>query len=224
MNILTECTKQICKDYIDEDNNMYEEAKGITAKRNLGKKEQDFLKRYIDFVINTKAISNIMKIYLKGTGSSVASVIKSYNQILPQENQINIKAATNKVYNDTKKLLGMFPEDMLSNILSKSSKCNLDLYNKKLNFAIANGSKNKLLDNLMLKLPARIEIQEDLSDDDFLAFLDIIAPFFKKHIKYLEENLETKAVGYLQFLMSSNEGQLSGKNKDRYKIISAMLN
>ena len=109
---------------------------------------------------------------------------------------------------------------MLTQVLSNSS-CDLDYYNKQLNLAIADYTKkNKMLDNLMLRLP-KVAIQDSLTEDEFSEFICIIGPYIKNHIRYIEDNVPEKAVGYLQFLMSSPA--LYGEHKERYNLLEEML-
>jgi hypothetical protein len=205
---------------MDDEGKLYERPIGTISKRNLDKKRDDFLKRYISLIMNTRIVSDTTKLYIKSTLPSVASVIASYNQTVSEDEQINIKTAQSKIDYDSNKLLKYFPDNMISQVLSNSS-CNLNDYERRLNLAVVDyGKKNKLLDNLMLRLP-KVEVQDNLDEDKFTEFISMIAPYFKKHIKYLEDNLPKNAVGYMMYLMSTP--QLSGEHKERYNLLKEML-
>lgn len=137
---------------MDYENNVYERPIGTIGKRNLDKKRDEFLRRYITLIMNTKIISDTTKLYIKSPLNSVANVIKSYNQTVYEDEAINIKTAQSKVDYDTRKLLRYFNDKMLSQVLSYNS-CNLDEYERSLALAISDYSKkNKLLDNLALEI------------------------------------------------------------------------
>ncbi|MVX63107.1 hypothetical protein GKZ28_05265 [Clostridium chromiireducens] len=206
---------------MDYENNLYERPIGIIAKRNLDKKRDSFIRNYISFIMNSKIISDTTKLYIRSSSSnSVAAAIKNYNQTASEDEAINIKTAQSKINYDINKLLKYFPDNMLSEVLVHSS-CNLDDYIRRLNLAIADYSKkNKLLDNLDLKI-ARVAAQESLEEDEFNELISIIKPYIKSHMRYIEENLDTKACGYLLYLMSTP--QLDGENKERYNLVKQLL-
>lgn len=215
-------TKIIYRCFMDKDDNLYNKPLGRIAELKLEKGREDFLKEYIDFIMHSDIVAETTKIYIRSPFDSVASSIVDYNRTLSEvSKEINIKTAESNCNNNTNKLLEYFPDDMLYNVIY-SKNCDLDNYNKLLDLAIAKkGKKNKILDNLMLKLPAKVEIQDDLDQDEFLEFIKIIAPYCRQHMKYLEENIPHKAVGYLYYLISAR--QLEGKHKDRYDYIKEML-
>jgi len=206
---------------MDSDDNLYDRPIGTIGKRNLDKKRDDFLKKYITLIMGTKIVSGTTKIYIKSTLPSVASVIASHNQTLDEDEHINIKTAQSKVDYDTRKLLRYFPDNMITQVLSNSA-CDLGGYEKSYNHAVADYTKNKMLDNLKLRLP-RTEIQDSLDEDTFERFIGMLAPYFVKHIKYLEDNLPANAVGYMQYLLSTPTQQLSGEHKKRYQILRDYL-
>lgn len=220
MRYLIRHTREVYNCYMDAEGNLYERPTGNIGKWNLDKKRDDFLKRYITLIMGSKIVSDTTKLYIKSTLPSVASVVKYYNQTVTENEQINIKTAQSKVDYDTKKLLRYFPDNMIVQVLSNTS-CDLDYYTKQLNLAVANYAvKNKLLDNLMLRLP-KVAIQDNLDEDAFSDFITIIKPYLKKHVEWLQDNLPEEAVGYILYLMSTP--QLSGEHKERYNLLKEML-
>lgn len=218
MNYLIETTREVYHCYMSGDH-LLERPIGPIGRRNIGKERDDLIKRYITLIMNTKIVNEAMKIYLRGH-SSVAATFKSHNQTLSEGDQIVIKTAQSNVNYSTKKLLEYFPDNMIAKLTSNSP-CDLADYKKRLALAESDyAQKSKLLDNLMLKLP-RVALQDYLDEEEFSSFIGLIAPFFKKHIKYLEDNLPGKAVGYMQFLMSSP--QITSAQKVHYELLRNML-
>lgn len=222
MRDILRMTREVYHCYMDGEGNLRDKGIGTIAKRNLDKRREEFLKRYVTLIMSTKIVSETTKIYIRSSLPSVASVINHHNQFVSENETINIKTAQSKIDYDTKKLLRFFPDNMLNQVLSNRS-CNIVDYEKRLNLAIAEyGKKNKLLDNLLLRLP-KVNVQDSLEEEEFKQFLNMIAPYFRKHIKYLEENLPAEGVGYLQYLMSTPETELTGINKERYGLLKLML-
>jgi anaerobic ribonucleoside-triphosphate reductase len=142
--------------------------------------------------------------------------------MVDESKQINIKTAQSQIDYDTRKLAKYFPDDMINQIVSNRN-CNLQDYEKWLNLAYADYyKKNKMLtDNLVLKIP-RVDIKDSLSEEQFSELLNIIAPYFRKSIKYVENNLPD-SVGYLIYLMSTPTTNLSFEDKERYGLIKNMI-
>lgn len=222
MKYLIRMTREVYHSYMDSDDNLYDRPRGTIGKRNLDKKYDDFLKKYITLIMGTKIVSATTKIFIRSTLPSVASVITSHNQTLDEGQTININTAQSIIDYDSRKLLKYFPDNMINRMLS-SSACDLGSYEKGYNHANADyAMKNKLMDNLKLKLH-KVSIQDSLEESEFNDLLSIISPYFSKHIKYLEENISRDSVGYLQYLMSTPTQQLTGEHKRRYELIRQML-
>ena len=219
MTNIISLTRDVYHCYMKEDGTMYERPIGSIARRNLNKSQDDLLKRYIDLIMNSKIVNITTKIYIRSTESSVASVIKNYNETVPEHEQINIKTAQSLIDYDRKKLLKCF-DDMLSKVIGYSN-CDFSEYNDKLNLAIAKYKKrDKLLDNIMLTLPW-VPLQDSLSEEELHDFIQVISPFIKKHRKYVEKNLPNKAVGYLLYLTSTP--QLNRDHKKHYELLKSIL-
>ncbi|GAB6152548.1 hypothetical protein JCM17380_12980 [Desulfosporosinus burensis] len=220
MRSIISLTREVYHCYMRDDGSLYERPIGSIARRNLSKNQDDFLKRYIDLIMNTKIVSDTTKIYITSTLPSVASVIKQHNVALVEHKQVNIKTAQSKIDYDGKKLLNYFTGDMLSQVIGFSN-CDLCEYNKMLNLAISDYKKrNKLLDNIMLTLP-RVPVVDSLSDEELHDFIQIISPFIKKHRHYVESNIPKNAVGYLLYLTSTPS--LSGRHKEHYDLLKQIL-
>lgn len=218
---LIRMTREIFHCYVkDSEGNIYDRPIGSIGKRELDKKRNDFLKRYITLILTTKIVSSTTKIYIGSSFPSVASVIANHNHSVSELEKINVKTAQAKLYYDEKKLEKYFTKDMLLKVIASSS-CNLEDYEKRLNLAIADYTKkNKLLDNLALKI-RRVEVREHLEEDEFNECMSIIKPYIKSHMHFIENNLDNKACDYLHYLMSTP--YLEGENKERYEYLKQLL-
>lgn len=215
-------TRLVHQDYMDKDDNLYDNPKYRVVKQNIDEERESFLKEYIEFIMGSNIVADTTKIWIRSPYESVASAIEDYNRALPRDKKkIDIKTAQSNRNNNTNKLLEFFPDDMLYNVIHNKD-CDLEHYNQLLDLAVAKkGKKNNMLDNLMLKIPTKVEIQHNLPEDEFSDFLDILAPYFRKHIDYLQQNIPEKGVGYLYYLISSRK--LEGEHKERYDLLKKML-
>lgn len=220
--LIMKMTKMVHRCFMDKDDNLYDKPIGRLSELRLAKEREDFLKEYINFIMHSVIVAETTKIIIRSPFDSVASAVTDYNRTLPEgKKDINIKTAESNCNNNTNKLLEYFPDDILYNVIY-SKNCDLDYYNQLLDLATAKkGKKNKMLDNLMLKLPAKVEIQDNLDEDEFSAFVSMIAPYFKKYIRWQEQNIPEKAVGYLYYLISARK--LEGEHRERYNLLKEML-
>jgi hypothetical protein len=220
MGMLLTMTRQVYRDLMDANDNLYERPTGIIGRRGLEKRRVDFLKKYICFVMTGRMVSDTTKIYIRSAGSSVAEAFRLHNTGLPEEQQINIKTAYAKVNYDRQKMLKIFPEDMLTDVATRKNP-DMSRYEKLLNLAIARyARKSRLLDNLALRIP-RSTLNETLTDDEFDELYSIIAPYSKHHIRAVEAALPEKMSGYLNFLVSAPD--LEGEHFERFKRIQDLL-
>lgn len=126
----------------------------------------------------------------------MAEAFRLYNTGLPEEQQINIKTAYAKVNYDRQKMLKIFPEDMLTDVVTRKNP-DMSHYEKLLNLAVSRYSKkSRLLDKLALRIP-RSTLNETLTDDELDELYSIIAPYSRHHIRAVEAALPEKMSGYL---------------------------
>jgi hypothetical protein len=212
-------TRDILKDMVDPDGNLYEMPVGSLEKRNLDKRRIEFLKKYVSLLLETKIISKTTKLYLFGTGS-LRMIIQNYNRTLSEHEQINLNTAQSKVNYDKKKLESIFPDDMLSKVVFYRD-TDIGQYEKQLALAFSKyATKNNLMENLALKLPSNL-LNDILSDQEFDEIFSYIAPYCKSQMKYIQENLPAEEVGYINCLMSTQS--LQGVDKERFERLQMIL-
>lgn len=108
----------------------------------------------------------------------MAEAFRLYNTGLPEAEQINIKTAYAKVNYDRQKLLKIFPEDMLTDVVTRKNP-DMTRYEKLLNLAISKyARKSRLLDKLALRIP-RSTLNETLTDDEFDELFSILRNYKK---------------------------------------------
>jgi hypothetical protein len=75
MKYLLRMSREIYSCFVGTSGEVLEKSVGNIAKRKLDKKREDFLKRYIFLILNSKIVSDTSKLYITSSLPSVASVI-----------------------------------------------------------------------------------------------------------------------------------------------------
>ena len=168
------------------------------GKMGLSDRSYAFLKSYIDFVMNSGLISEVTKIYLKSIENNPMDAIRAYNSLNEGYKLITPKQASNHIYYDTKRLLELFPDDMLMKIMHK--KGDIQFYEDVLQNAINRKMGRNTLGKIsVLQLPA-IPSSEKPTDDELDRFFTMLAPYTKNRIKYVEEKIPKQAVSYINYI------------------------
>lgn len=223
MKTILKMTREVYHNFYDDEGNMQDKAIGSFKRLNLSEDRIGFLKRYIEFIMDSDFLSKTVKIYIKTylTSSSIAAVVSFYNNTHPESEQIKIKNAQSATDYASNNLIKIFDDDMLIKVLGYSN-CNLEQYINQLNLVIAENIKNKsLTDSLIIKLP-RVEIKKLCTDEEFEQLIFIITPYFKKCIKNTLSKMP-ESLGYLQFIMSTPVENLSIEDKERVQLIEGFL-
>ena len=204
MSSLLRYTKDVYKSF-KEDNGRYKlNPYSMIAKQKLGDRTNRFLSDYLTFVMNSNIVSEVTKAYITSIETKVSDVVAAYN-LNNQHRQITSKQMHNHLYYDEKKLCALFCTDMLLNVLYK--KADITVYETMLACAKNKNEHNSLLDKQsVLEVPLAFS-SEVPTEEDFDQFFMLYAPYTKKMVKRVTEQLPMSVVGYLNYL--SNKQNLT---------------
>ena len=182
----------------------------------LSDREIEFLRRYIEFVAES-VVSDTTRVYLNAVEDRPSEIVARYNSDKDEWKRITAKQMTNHIYYDTQKLLKLFPDDMLTKVLSK--KGNLDIYEAMLENAIDQKlGKSPMHQACVLKLPTNV-CEERPSEDEIDRFFQLYLPYTKKIIKVVEDDIPVNVVGYMNYLLGKKTLSPEEKEiKERLKL------
>lgn len=177
-----------------------------------------FLADYLDFITSSGCLHKETMIWLDSTERRGIDAIRSYNDLHNEEEgfiPISEKSARNRMDHDKRRLLKMFPEDMLKNIYF--GKADLEVYRAVLQSVINKKlGKNILGNGSVLKIPCII--QKDKPSDDLIdVFFELYAPYTKAMLRKIEEQLPREVIGYLNYISAK------GINTPEEKVLLARL-
>ena len=202
MSNILRYTKEVYKSF-KEDNGRYKLAStSMLAKRKLGDNANNFLADYITFVMKSNVISEVTKAYIESFENKVSDIVTAYN-LNNQYKQITSKQMHNHLYYDEKRLRSLFADDMIMNIVYK--KADICLYETMLESAKTKGKKKWLLEKQsILNLPPVIS-NEVPTEEELDHFFMLYAPYTKRMVKKVMEQLPTNVIGYLNYLSDKHD-------------------
>jgi len=201
MHILT-YTREVYKSFHkNEDGKLELNTNSVLEGRNLKEKQLNFLKSYIEFIMSSGLISEVTYIWFNSIESDQNEAIRTHNKMVGGNEQISYKKATNHFYNDGKRLLKYFPDDMILNIYYHRGN-GIDEYEKLLENAIALRLGNTELRKMsILSLPVTVN-KERPTDDKIDEFFMSFSAYTKERVKMVQSQLPRSVIGYLNYLSS----------------------
>lgn len=160
-----------------------------------------FMRSFIEFMANSDALCKYAKIYLKSPVSTLQDAFKNYNYRHPEDG-VNVKTAISNMDYNRRKLLEIFPEDMLEKVIRDSPDTSYDKYWECLEQAISKYNKTGLFDNLAVKLTKAISTNKP-DEERITSFRKMIVPYTKKNRKKIEKAINSEfrdVIGYLNYL------------------------
>lgn len=210
-------TKIVCEAFPEVKGKLKYESNSMIGRLKLDDRHLNLLYNYADFVLHSGIVSEATKIYLTSIETSPMDAIRAYNRINEGVyGEISAKKASNHLYYDTKRLLELFPDDMLANIIYK--KGDIAFYEDMLRNAISKKTGKSLLGKISIfQIPAAIS-KEKPTEEELDNFFMLFAPYTKSMVKYVNSQLSRDVIGYLNYIASkSNKTPEEKEILDRLK-------
>lgn len=207
MSKIMKMSRTLFNDFTDEQGNLLEQPKNSIGKKNLPEEHVRYLKRYLEFLLNSKILNKAARIYIQSphTTLSVAATAEFYNRQNP-ENKVNVKTFISNIDYCRKKLSALFDDDMLERVIYYSGTCDLEKYQTQLEKAIGQYAKADLFKGkLLIELSASTKPQE-VDETRIKEFMDIIEPYRTHAVKTVEKLVASEyedVIGYFGYLTSS---------------------
>lgn len=200
-------------DFVTNDK-ILERPKGITGRRNLDNRKIRFLRDFLDLILNNERfITSETKHYIINKYISAAGVADKF--------KCNEKTVSTKIWRDKNKISGIFGDGMISDILFNAN-ADMDFYERKLDEARVKYSDVRLLSSIDLDLPQGV-IKTSIPDDLFNEFIETISPYIKSQKAAIEQEISDEAVGYVKWLLTSDNSKMTEKDLERKERLYLLL-
>lgn len=211
--------KMVIADMLDSNGNFRVTPIGTTGRLNLSNNRIKLLIDVIKLLRDTDIISDETRIYIFNKYITIKGVNEIINDRMGGKEEVKFNNTLSKIQYDKNKLERLLGKDFFGSVLSSNR--DISLYEKIVYELYIKYSKtDKIRENLILNIPKDC-MSTELSDEEFNEFIQIISPYLKSQIKFIEENLSRKACGYFNYLLSVPT--LEGKDKERAEILRALL-
>lgn len=206
MSQLLKQTHSLYQSFYDKDGNLMETPVGSIARLNVPEEHIQFLKRYMEFIMNSKILNEATRIYIMSplTNSSINSVFVFWNSNHPDQ-EMNVKTGISNVDYCRKKLLKAFDDDMIAILLHYPKKADLAHYEEQLEAAIKQYARKSVLsDKLTINIGNCASLQP-VSRGRLDEFMEAIGPYRSRIGKAVETQINEEyadVIGYLNYLQT----------------------
>ena len=212
-------TKEVYKTFKEVNGNYKLDTTSLIGKLKLKDEDYAFLASYLDFVMNSGVLSSETKIYITSIENNTTDAVRAYNLNNPSY-QISTKKMTNHIYYDTKRLLELFPDDMITKIIYR--KGDLEIYKAMLENALKTRCKKTLLKEVsILALPSTI-LSEKPTDKEIDEFFVMFSPYTKKIISIVESELSRNVIGYINYISSKSKNSITDEEREIISRLEAL--
>lgn len=213
--------KELINCYVDKDGRVLTEPTGRIKEKGLDSSILSTLRRFVILLLDNKMVCEETRIYITDlyiTYKGVADKMEKLYGTKP-----NINTIQTKLWNDKGKIVRYFGESMLVDLIEYQDIDKVEMYEDKLNIAYAKFGNDKILKNIALDIPESSgEIVDDIEQERFEQLISVMAPYSKQHMKFISDNLDTEAIKYCRYILTS--GGLSSKDKfNREKLMSLLV-
>ena len=212
----TKQLKELVGDFVSADGEILDYPIGRIGCKKLDDRRIKLLKIFIDLLINTRFTRDVTKLYISQKYITFEGVAE---QLQAQGQEICVSSVQSRVFYDKRRIEIHIGGNILVDILEYKN-VDLDRYEQKLLDLMVQHSNGYMFQTIALHLPTPT-FTTDLSEEEFEEFFRIIAPFSKNHMKFISDNIDTKALGYCKYIISSNV--LTEVDKERRDRVLALL-
>lgn len=225
MSKLIKQTKAVYAAFTDEDGNMTKRPRGVLQRKNLPDNHVEFLRRYLEFMMNSKLLNEATKIYIRSPYMTAKGAFNAYNEENPDKARPLATLVSGMDYCRKKVITTVFPDDMLYYVMELPQKADMPHYWELLNRAMEKYSQPSLLaDTVILKLSKRVASSAP-TESRLAECLLALSPYRRTVHKRCESEMQEKygeVIGYINYLSSCVER--TPKENRLFEIVSDFLN
>ncbi len=156
-----------------------------------------FFQKYLDYVFFRLVPNEVTAFFLeRATSDKPTEIAREYND--EHEVKVNAKKVSNSLYYDNKRLLEVFPDLMLYDILR--NKGDMNNYESRLDYVMQKDSGNSFWNSFcILDLPTGFTTEVP-TEGDILGFMWLITPYVKNNVAKNMKELPMNVVGYINYI------------------------
>lgn len=188
-----------------------------------------FIERLISYLLDSKYMHGITKLYLISSQLSLEGLVKEYNKRAIEH--ISENSVSMIVWRDREKFSNNIGKNVVVDIIY-SSECDLDFYKDNLYRLEIVRDLNCICNQFVRSLPLdennrkkirNLNIRKDITDDEYYAFLKLVYPYTKNGKESFNDSLLGKQslVGYTIYLLSN--GDLSEADIKRKEALMGLI-
>lgn len=214
-SILKQLKPVVC-DFLDKDGNILYEPSGRYIRINIKPDRIEFLRQFIDLLLNTKYISKETKMYISNRYMTISNV---YEELKVSNKDINLNTVKAKIFYDKNKIAALFGDDMLAKVIEYKD-TDMGEYWEKIYKALEKYGSTGVFDGIALKMPPS-NLEKEITDEEFNEFIECIKPYLLTHMQEKSKGINRKVVGYIKYIMSSSV--LSKEDIERKEIYQSLF-
>ena len=224
MNNILSFTKLVYQCFSNDDGEIIKEPTGKIKRLKLPQENLDFLYDYISFAMNSEMLNKISKIYVMSEVEGIDAIFNHYNRMHP-EDKINLKTARSNLNYNRTKMIKVFDEDILEQVIYFPGKADLVKYRNQLDWANVRFSKSNIFSTkLMIDLP-RDTGKVKPSEDSIIGFMEAIEVYRKAKKAMIEKTIVEEyedVIKYFNYL--SLVSHRSDEEEELYNTMMSFLN
>lgn len=214
--------KEVIDLMIDKNGNFRAVPRGYIGKQELSGDRLRLMEMILRLFLETDFLNPETRLYLSNRYITIAGVRESMiNNGLYDNGELTESAVRNRIYRDQAKIESVFGDSFISDILMSNVKP-IARYTEALGKEFAKSGDNELKKGVRLNLAEDI-ISTSIDDDEFDEFVEIIQPYLEPQMRFIEENLSARAVGYFNYVMGCPDKCLSATDLERKNKLITLL-
>ncbi len=209
-------------DMMDKNGNFRVVPIGVTGDRDLDEERLQLLRDILVLFRDSDMLDRATKMYIFQRDITIKSVAMDINEERKKEGlpELKVSSVQSKIYFGKEKIKKYYGELFLSDI--KFTRKSIEDYIKITRELSEKYFGNyKLRKGLAISLREQKRVVESLEEDKFRDFVQMIAPYTKNQMNYIETNISDEQIGYFNYLLGKNDR--NERDQGRFELLKGML-
>lgn len=193
---------------------------GLLAQKKLSEERIKFLYLFVSLLLKTSFINQRTKLYLQDKNGSYKTVAEKLKY-----KGIDVKPSTLQsiVWLDKNKIEKYFTDKVLLDVIEYTNTDITEYMKTVQELNIKYGQASLLEKNVIIELPKSTIKKSEFDDDSFNECMQSLIPYIRSQANYASETMKADFIGYLKYLLNSDDTELNGKDLSRKCILVSLL-